>query len=156
MSNNFLLHVKSSIDKIMTDTVEVLKDEDESYANLKGVEVGNLLQTDEVMKGLAPALLWQFVAMTPVPRDPLYRIEFTVGVKTVSDAGNYQMAGLMNALSKVFNVGATLEIGDYSGEDAEPGTGYMVIASSTLAPQQYDHMSGFRFFTILAHGARTA
>ncbi len=151
MSNNFLLHVKSSIDKTMLDMVTTLQ---ATYPTLKGVEIDNLVQTDEMMKSEEPVLLWQFLALIPTPRDPLYRIEFMLGVKTVADSGNYLLAALMNEIGKVFEVGHTIPIGDYSGAVAVLDTGYMMVSRNTMTPQQYDHMSGMRFFTIIAHGVR--
>lgn len=147
----FVLHVKSTIDKVMTDLVASMQAD---YPGLRGVEVDNLVQTDEIMKGTAPALLWQFLALIPTPRDPLYRIEFLIGVKTVSDAGNYLMAAIMAEIGAVFAVGETISVGDYSGAIADLNTGYMVVGQNTMIPQQYDHMSGYRFFSIIAHGAR--
>lgn len=150
--SDFVSHVKSTLDKAMTDAVTALSS---TYPTLKGVEVDNLMQTDEVMKGTSPALLWQLLTVAPHPRDPLYRVEFLIGVKTVSDAGNYLMSALMAELGERFPVGGSLAVGDYSGSTAVTNTGYIVFGSMTMVPQQYDHMSGYRFYSMVAVGART-
>lgn len=153
--NDFRLHVKSTLDKIMNDLVTSIR-VSTGYADLQGVEIDNLVQTDEVLKSDSPALLWQFGVLVADPRDPLYRLEFLVGCKTVLDAGNYVMAVLNNELGKAFEVGATIAIADYSGSTAGAQTGYMLVTGNVLSPQQYDNMSGIRFFSISACAARTA
>lgn len=150
--NDYLIHVKSTIDKTMNDLVASLSG---SYAGLKGVDVDNLVETDEIFKSEDPVLLWQFQTLTGQPRDPLYRVTFLVGAKTVSDAANYQLMSLSNELRKAFEVQERIEVGDYSGATAITNTGYFNIVDNSLAPQQYEHMSGVRFFTITAVGART-
>lgn len=153
--NDFRLHVKSTLDKIMTGLVTSIK-ATTGFSTLKGVEIDNLMQTDEILRSEDPALLWQFGVLVAEPRDPLYRLECQVGVKTVADAGNYVMAVLYNELGKAFEVGATIAIADYSGAVAGSQTGFMVVTGNTLAPQQYDHMSGIRMFAITASAARMA
>ena len=150
--SEFVNDVKSTLDKLMTDAVTSLLP---TYPTLKGVEVDNLMQTDEVVKGTSPALLWQLLTVAPHPRDPLYRVEFLVGVKTVSDAGNYLMSALMAELGERFAVGESVPVGDYSGSVAVTNTGYLVFGKASMAPQQYDHMSGFRFYSVVEVGART-
>ena len=149
--NDYLIHVKSTLDKTMNDLVSSLSGQ---FSGLQGVDVDNLVETDEIFKGEDPVLLWQFMMLSPTPRDPLYRLEFLVGAKTVSDAAGYQMANLSNELRKAFEVETRIEVGDYSGDAAVAGTGYFIITNNTFTPQQYDHMSGIRFFTIVAKGAR--
>lgn len=151
--NDFRLHLKSTLDKLMVDLIASIK-ASTGYQDLQGVEIDNLVQTDEVLKSDRPALLWQFGVVVPDPRDPLYRLEFLVGSKTVMDAGNYVMAVLNNELGKAFEVGATIQIADYSGSTAGSPTGYMVVTDNVLSPQQYDNMSGIRFFAISARAAR--
>lgn len=150
--NDYLLHVKSTLDKTMTDLVTSLSG---TFPNLKGVDVDNLVETDEIMKSEDPVILWQFLTLTPTPRDPLYRLEFLVGAKTVSDHGNYDLTSLNNELRKSFEVDTSILVGDYSGASAVLGKGYFVVTDNPMAPQQYDHMSGIRFFSVRAMGART-
>lgn len=149
--NEFLLHVKSTIDKTMMGLVTSLQG---TYSTLKGVEVDNLVEMDEIVKSEDPALLWQFLTLTPSPRDPLYRIEFLVGVKTVSDSANYLLTTLMMEVRKTFEVQATIDIADYSGVSPVYGKGYMIISNNSMAPQQYDHVAGIRFFSIVARAVR--
>lgn len=149
--NDYLIHVKSTIDKTMMDLVSTLSGQ---FPGLLGADVDNLTETDEVFKSESPVLLWQFMTLRPAPRDPLYRVNFLVGAKTVSDKGGYSLASLSNELRKVFEVEERIEVGDYSGAVPTPGTGYFLITENTYTPQQYDHMSGIRFFSISAVGAR--
>ena len=149
--NDYLIHVKSTLDKVMNDLVTSLSGQ---FPGLQGVDVDNLVETDAVFKSEDPVVLWQFMVLAPSPRDPLYRLEFLVGAKTVNDAAGYEIAGLSNELRKAFEVETRIEVGDYSGDVATTGTGYFIITRNTFAPQQYDHMSGIRFFSIVAMGAR--
>lgn len=151
MSNEFVLHVKSTIDKTMMDLVTSLQG---TYPTLQGVEVDDLNATDEVMKSTAPALLWQFLGLTPAPRDPLYRVEFLVGVKTVSDAANYVLTKIMMEVRKSFEVEATIDVADYSGVSAVLNKGYLFVTDNAMVPQQYDQMSGIRYFAIVARAVR--
>lgn len=150
--NDYLIHVKSTIDKTMNDLVTALSGQ---FPNLKGGDVDNLVETDEIFKAEEPVLLWQFLSLMPAPRDPLYRLDFLVGAKTVSDASNYTLTSLSNELRKAFEIETRIEVGDYSGVSATAGTGYFIVTNNTYAPQQYDHMSGIRFFSITAMGARS-
>lgn len=149
--NDYLIHVKSTIDKTMNDLVSTLGP---SFTNLKGVDVDNLVETDEIFKSEDPVILWQFLSLKGAPRDPLYRVDFLVGSKTVSDASNYVLTKLSNELRKSFEVNNRISVGDYSGATAVENTGYFTIVDNSLAPQQYEHMSGVRFFVIQAMGAR--
>ena len=149
--NDYLIHVKSTIDKTMMDLVASLSGQ---FPGLQGADVDNLTETDEVFKSEQPVLLWQFLTLQPSPRDPLYRVNFLVGAKTVSDKGGYKLANLSNELRKTFEVEERIEVGDYSGASPVLNTGYFLITENTFTPQQYDHMSGIRFFSITAVGAR--
>ena len=150
--NDYLLDVKSTIDKTMNDLVTSLAGQ---FPNLKGVDVDNLVETDEIMKSEDPVILWQLLTLTPTPRDPLYRLEFLVGAKTVSDHGSYDLTSLNNELRKSFEVDTSIAVGDYSDTVAVLGKGYFVVTDNPMAPQQYDHMAGIRFFSVRAMGART-
>ena len=152
MTNDYLLDVKSTIDKIMNDLVDSLVGQ---FPDLKGIDVDDLVETDGIMKSEDPVLLWQFLTMTPVPRDPLFRVEFLVGAKTVGDHGNYTLTHINNELRKSFEIGTRIAVGDYSGASPVLGKGYFVVSDNSMAPQQYDHMSGIRFLSIRAMGART-
>lgn len=149
--SDFLIDVKSSLDKVMNDLVEEFQ---VGIPDLTGADVDNLVETDAFFKSTSPVLLWQFLTMIGAPRDPLYKVTFLVGVKTVSDASNYKLVTLSNQLRKSFEVQTRIEIGDYTGASAVLNTGYLLVTDNTFAPQQYDHMSGVRFFVITAIGAR--
>ena len=149
--NDYLIHVKSTIDKVMDDLVVNLSGQ---FPGLLGADVDNLVETDEIFKSEAPVLLWQFLSMVGAPRDPLYKVNFLVGAKTVSDASNYTLVNLSNELRKSFEVETRINVSDYSEAVAVMDTGYMLVTDNSFAPQQYDHMSGVRFFVISAMGAR--
>ncbi len=151
MSDDFMVWCKSTLDKIMTDLVDQLEP---TFDGLQGSEVDNTLETDKVFKAKYPALLWQFLTAAESPRDPLYRVTFLVGAKTVSDSGNYDLSKLNGELRKTFKTGDRLSVRDYSGAVASVEKGYLVISDNILSPQQYDHMNGVRFFAVTAVGAR--
>lgn len=151
MSNDYLIHVKSSIDKLMYDLVSTLS---ATYPTIQGADIDNLVETDLFFKSEEPLLIWQFLTLQGAPRDPLYRLDFIVGCKTVSDSANYTLMSVNNELRKSFEIDTRISVGDYSGTTAVENTGYFTIVSNSMAPQQYEHMSGVRFFNVTAMGAR--
>lgn len=155
MADDFALQFKSTIDKLIADRVEILRD---SYPTLQWAEVDDMAQTDEVFKSEEPAIIWQFATMEPYPRSPLYRVEFMVGVKTTLDPGNYLLIRLLGEIRNVFDAGKTLYIRDYTMLEDDPADatdkGYVLIGSNEVAPQQFDRQSGIRYAGIVGKAVR--
>ena len=149
MANDFPLMLKSTVDKLVNDAVEALK---EKYPTLQWAEVDDMAHTDEVFKSDEPALLWQFGGLTPRPRAPMYDFEFAVGAKTTQDPGNYTLIALLSEIREVFIQGRNFDIYDYTLEDTDPVSqvkrGYLVVASNEIESQKFDKQSGIRFAVV--------
>ena len=146
MADDFPLILKSTIDKLVADCVTQLLPD---FPTLQWAEVDDMLQTDEVFKGEAPAILWQLSSVHEHPRAPLYGVEFTVGAKTVADPGNYLLIKLLGAIRDVFHPTVAFDLFDYArtvaeGVDTEP-RGYLRVSSNEIVPQQFDRQSGIRY-----------
>lgn len=150
-ASEFYLQVKSTLDKVMMDLVNAW---DNEFPGLTGCELDDVTLTSERLGSPTPMLVWQLLNVTEAPRDPLYQIGFMVGAKTVSDAGNYNLAELWAKLNGAFLVETVIQIGDYSGATASLDKGYMVVKQTAGTPQQFDEQAGLRFISVSAVGAR--
>lgn len=155
MSADFLVPVKSTLDKLMWDLVAAIALEDPAnYSTLGGLDMDDIVDTDELIKSQKPLLLWQHISLAPKPRDPLYTFEFMVGAKTSNDKGNYLLANLSMRVQNAFKVDTFLDVQDYSGDTAVPGKGYLTVVSLSQAPQVFDNVAGIRMWQAMAIGAR--
>ena len=155
MSDDFLVPVKSTLDKLMWDLVTATKlDNPSLYSRLSGLDMDDIVDTDELIKSEDPLYLWQHIGLSPKPRDPLYSFEFMVGAKTSQDKGNYLLADLSMRVQKAFKVETFIDVQDYSGDTAVPDQGYLTIVTLSQAPQVFDNLAGIRMWQVMALGAR--
>jgi hypothetical protein len=146
VADDFPLQLKSTIDKLVADTVAGLLTD---FPSLQWAEVDDMAQTDAVFKSSAPALIWQFGMLTPRPRAPMYDFEFLVGAKTTQDPGNYDLITLLSAIREVFKPGADFQVQDFSMDAnaaADPASyGFLMVSSNEIEPQKFDRQSGIRY-----------
>ena len=155
MAANFLVPVKSTLDKVMNDLVATIAaDNPTDYSTLAGMDVDDIVETDQLLKSVTPLLIWQHGALTPHPRDPLYQFEFMVGAKTNEDKGNYLLMDLAMRVHDAFKVDTKVTVEDYSGVSAVPNQGYFVVTEVTQAPQVFENQAGLRMWQVMAKGAR--
>ncbi len=155
MAADFLVPVKSTLDKLMFDLrASIAADNPTDYASLQAVDVDDIVDTDDIVKAVKPTLLWQHLSLDPKPKDPLYQCEFMVGAKTSGDKGNYLLTDLVMRLQQAFKVDTLLQVEDYSGASAIPDQGYLVVTSLAQAPQMFENQSGIRMWQVAALGAR--
>lgn len=149
MADDFPLIIKGTIDRLVSDKCTALQGQ---FPGLRWAEVDDMLQTDEVFKGEAPALLWQFGAYSPDPRAPLYEIEFSVGARTVADPGNYSLIDLVSQLRDVFKADQEFQLFNYILATTAPvdtvSKGFVRVVSNEISPQMFDRMSGIRYAVI--------
>lgn len=150
MAADFLLELKSTLDFLVNQKVEALQEED--YTDLQAAEVDDMAQTDAVLGSAAPALIWQFGTLSPNPRPPMYDVEFMVGSKTVSDAGNYKLMALLTQVRDLFEVNSSFSVFDYTMLDTEDAdttpSGYVFVSANEVNVQQFDNQSGLRYAVI--------
>lgn len=148
----FYLAVKSTLDAVMN---EIKTSFLATYPSLLACDLDDTAETDNVLAGSAPALVWRINSLQEDPIDPLYHWKFLVGVKTTKDSGNYNLSDLMARLAAAMSAKRdTIIIMDYSGDlvDGLPTEklGSVRITSVDTTPQQFDHQSGVRLLSINA------
>lgn len=140
---DFVLQTKSTLDKIGTDLATAL--------SVSYVDLDDTVNVSDVLTNESSALLMRFVNMDEAPRDPLYTLTFTMGIKTVSDPSNYSLLTMISQVKKQFEQGSSIDIYDYS--EVTPPTvvkGSMMFVESGVDQQVMDRMSGARLLTVIA------
>lgn len=144
--STFYVEVKSTLDFLMYDLCERMKDE---FPLLKATDLDDVTVVSEVLGGDSPALVWRFGELEASPSDPIYTINFYVGAKTTLDAGNYKLSDMLNHVSSLFAKDNGFKVRDYSKEPVSDVTGDVYIVSSGISPQQFDHQSGMRLLQVV-------
>ena len=141
---NFLLYVKSTIDRFGSDLATAL-------AISNKADLDDIANTKELLASDETIVVWEVTTLTDSPMDPLYELLFSIGIKTTKDPSNYNMMSLLGQVQNMFPQGANLPIMDYSG-DLPPTVreGDMTISDVRVAPQQFDRASGIRLITVRA------
>lgn len=144
---DFLLQVKSSLDKAVSDLA--------AAQSLQFTDLDDQLNSADLLTGESNCLVWRFMNMDEDPQDPLYSIMFMVGVKTTHDPSRYNLAAIMSDIQAVFRKGDTMPVRDYS--TATPPTvttGEIIFSDSGVDPQAMDRSSGVRLLTVNARALR--
>lgn len=146
---NFILPLKSTIDKICVDMATMI-DPTMGHANLDDSAVAaEMLASDQQV------LVWQIATAEPYPVNPMYSVMFGVGAKTTVDPGNYDMMTIIDAVSGYIYPGEVFDIMDYSGAlQPTEVVGKLFITASAMDPQQFDRESGVRMMTIIGKALR--
>lgn len=145
--NDFYLVVKSSIDKLAIDAATAL--------GVIAVELDDTTNVEEALASEDDLLLFQFVDMQPEPLDPLYSLQFEIGVKTTKDSSNYDLARLLSGLQDDVTIDDTFYLRDFS--TVTPPTvdeGYLYITGVQTDPQAFDGASGIRMQRVFARAVR--
>ena len=146
--DDFLLYVKSTIDKFGSDLATTL-------GVSKKVDLDDIVNTKELLSGDDTAIVWEITMLNDAPMDPLYDLMFSMGVKVTGDPSNYNMMTLLSSVQNLFPQGANLKIFDYSQDVA--GTdqkGDMTVSDVRVDPQQFDRVSGIRLISVHAKVVR--
>lgn len=148
--DNFLLHVKSTIDYYGSSLAT-------SLGVTKKVDLDDIVKTKELLSSDETAVVWEVSMMRDAPIDPLYDLVFSMGIKINNDPSNYNMMTLLSEVKALFPVGDTFVIRDYS--TATPPTlqeGTFTVSNVKVDPQQFDRVSGIRLVSIMAKAVRDA
>ena len=141
--SDFVLHVKSTIDKQGKDLADTL--------GVGFVDLDDTVNVESVLTGTSPALVWRFVTMDEAPRDPLYSLTFVIGIKTTSDASNYTLLTMISEVKNLFKKGTWMQVLDYSGIAVPTvNEGSMIFTESGVDQQVMDRESGVRMLTVTA------
>lgn len=141
----FYLPIKSTLDKLAIDIATQL--------GVGWAEIDDTTNVEEALASPDDLLLYQLVDVRG--NDPLFDVQFTIGVKTVTDSANYDLAGLLDALWEAIGVDDTFYIRDYSGVAAPTADlGYFYISEVQTDPQAFDGASGIRLQTVIAKAVK--
>jgi hypothetical protein len=118
------------------------------------VDLDDVTATEEVFSSTTPAILWELGRLDESPRDPLYALTFSVGVRTSNDAANYTIMNLVGKLKEVFPIGRRILVADLSDSGTPAPIGQMIITKVDLNPQVYDRTSGIRMVSVIGRAQR--
>lgn len=146
---NFTVAFKSTIDKLGYDLGQSLS------PTLDLIDLDDLVVSAELFKTRKDALVWEFLTMDELPRDPMYSFTFRIGARTVKDIANYNILKMIDSVKAIFPTESNLDISDYSGSVAGPKLGYMFITSVGVDPQMFDKDSGIRMILVSGRCVRS-
>lgn len=147
--NEFILQVKSTLEYLAVQIAASLPGTVDQF------ELDDTVNTAAKMESASPAIVWQLMMLDPDPMDPLYRVVFGIGAKTVADVGNAVMMQLVSAVHTQLPVGAQIDVMDYT--IAVPTkTGVLLVTAPALDPQQFEAASSIRLMTINAKAIKLA
>lgn len=147
MSKDFPLHLKSSLDRRVVDIGTAL--------DLPVVDLDSTGLVAELLDSDQPALLWAIGSLQESPIDPLWLVDWEVGVKTSLDPSQYKSLDVVSKLSDSFKIGTRIAIRDYTGEEAGLVLeGWIIVIGVAAAPSQPDRLSGVRLLSVQARVQR--
>lgn len=146
-SIKFPLFVKSSIDHL---AVQLADSNDLPVVDLDSAGlVAELMESDQT------AIVWAIGGLSEGPMDPLWFLDFDIGVKTSHDPAQYKSLDVTSLLTDVFRVGSSIPVRDYSGDTAsEQVYGEIFITNTVASPLQPDRLSGVRLLNVQARVIR--
>jgi len=137
---DFASSFKSTIDKKGNDLADTL--------GLKLIDLDDITASNDLMHGTRDALVWEFLGLNTSPTEPLYEFGFKIGARTVNDAANYGILGIVDKVRELFPVNSRHSIRNYTGAVAGPESGYLLVSDVSIDPQMYDKNSGIRMAVI--------
>lgn len=144
---NFYLAVKSTIDFIAHTLA--------TAHGIRAVEIDDVTNVESALAGSDDLIMFQLVDMQPDPSDPLYNLQFEIGVKTTSDSANYDLATLLSSVQDEIAVEDVFFVQDHSTVNpATEDLGYIYITGSQVDPQAFEGLSGVRMQTVYAKVVR--
>ena len=138
--SNFTLAFKSTIDKLAHDLA--------ASKSMDLIDLDDLVSAEALFKSDSTAMVWEFLTLDEAPVDPLYSFSFRLGARTIRDANNYNILGLVGDIQSVFTAGQVVPVRDYSGGVAGPDQGVMTIVHTGVDPQQFDKQTGLRMVVV--------
>ena len=140
LQQDFLLSVKSTIDKVAYDLAQSL--------SIGCVDLDDSSKTAALFKSADTAVVLEFNTLTEMPRDPLYEGFLHIGIRTVGDPANYVNLDLMGKVQALFPINERVPVKDYSGAVAGSLEGSLYIMESNVLSQGYALLSGVRLLAV--------
>lgn len=145
----FLVALKSTIDKAGVDLGKTF------IPPLPLVDLDDTVNVTKFLQSGKDGLVWEYLTLEPLPRDPLYSVAFRIGARTTNDASNYSLLGFAGAVKRRFREGEDLTIHDYSSAIASSSVlGILHITQVMVDPQQFDRESCLRLVMINGRAIR--
>lgn len=145
--NDFILHIKSTLDKLGKDLADSL--------SIEFVDLDDTVNVEAALTDDRTVLVWRFVALDEAPQDPLYTLTFVMGIKTTSDPSNYELLTYVSKVKDLFRRGSDISVMDYSGVAIPTESkGSIIFVDSGVDPQVMDRESGARMLTVTAKCVR--
>lgn len=146
-ASRFPLYVKSSIDKLAFDLG--------SSNDLPVVDLDSAALVAELLDSDQTAILWAMGNLSESPMDPLWYVDFDIGVKTSHDPAQYKSLDVTSMIASAFGVNTNIQIKDYSGDNPPTEVfGNLVITSIVASPSQPDRLSGIRLLSVQGRAIR--
>ena len=145
--NRFPLYLKSTIDKLLNGIGTAW--------SLPVVDIDSAAMFAELLESDQAAIVWAIGSITEAPLDPLWAIDFDVGIKTSLDPAQYQSMELSSSLSTALAPNSQIPVFNYSG--AQIGTtlqGKLYITSAVMQPSQPDRLFGIRMLNVQGRAVR--
>jgi hypothetical protein len=147
MSSKFPLAVKSTIDYVAMQIATPL--------NLAVVDMDAAGLFAELLESDDTAIVWAIGSLSEAPMDPLWYVDFDIGVKTSLDPAQYKSLDVLSVLTNTFKVGQQFAIKDYSGDEVGAQYGSLFISNVMASPSQPDRLSGIRLVNVQARAMRS-
>ena len=145
--NRFPLYLKSTLDKLLNGIGTTW--------SLPVVDVDSAAMFADLLESDQAAIVWAVGSISEVPMDPLWAIDFDVGIKTSLDPAQYQSMELSSALSTALAPGSQISVFDYTGTTAGTALqGQLYITSAVMQPSQPDRLFGIRMLNVQGKAVR--
>lgn len=144
--------------RALKSTIDVLgKQAAESVvAGMPVADIDNTVDVDQLLADNKDVMLWQLLTSDPDPKDPMYTVQFAIGVSIRDDPSGYRMMEILGKVADAVKEGSTIDIYDYGTEVAPTvKDGFMFISEVATDPQLDGKVSGVRYVTIRAKAVRT-
>lgn len=155
----FELALKSTLDYHCNKIAEELRNSgDPDLRAIVADGLDNLVTIDANTKTENPAVLWQMSSFMPNPVDPLYSLNFSVGIKTTQDDANYVQSKLVSVICNYFKPRTDFQIFDYSVTvddlQGQQPVGNMLLNEMNSNAMVFDNQSGFKLVDVSARVVR--
>jgi hypothetical protein len=145
---DFVTAIKSTIDRYGVAVAE-------AYGDLLFLDLDDSYNVSQVLETDDPAVVWQLMYLDEDPIDPMFKLAFVIGAKTVNDPGNYSLLRIVDSFRQVFVQHDSIDIYDYSGEDdPTEKLGYMYFTGIDVEAHIADQQAGYRLATVTARVVR--
>lgn len=144
MDENFLLWLKSTIDKLGVDLAGDL-----GFSKFLDIDDRSDYATT-LVEGNNDAVIWRVMDYSETHVRGRWAFTFVIGTSLHTDVNNTKAMRASSIISQQFRAGCTLDIKDYTGAVESERKGLMSIIQNSVDPALSDGMQGFRWSAITA------